>query len=106
MNEFQKLSETLEIDELSFRELAVFCVIAYRMSVNPMPIIRKYFALNRSTIPVHYIETECSVSYEEILALTKSKAPELIIINAIKREGLVRAVNIFHLKGSMARRIN
>jgi len=106
MNEFQKLNELMEMDELSFRDLAIFCVTAYRMSVNPMPILRNYFALSKTTIPAHYIETECSVNYEEILTLTKSKASELIIVNAIKREGLVRTVNIFHLKGSMARRIN
>jgi len=99
MHKLNKLKEMMVDDELGFSDIKQFCMIGYRMNANPLPIFRKYVDLSGAGIPVHYKESECSLSYEEVALLVKSKANPLLILNAIKHEGMVRAVHIIQKVG-------
>lgn len=94
-----RLKEMMSMDELGFTDIKQFCITGYRMNANPLPIVRKYVDLSGAHIPVHYKESESSLSYEEVSLLIKSKADPLLILNAIKHEGMVRAVHILQRIG-------
>ena len=95
-----KLKEMMHCDELGFTDIRQFCVIGYKMNANPLPIFRKYVDLCGGNIPVHYKESESSLSYAEAELLLKTKADPLLILNAIKREGMVRAVHVIQKIGT------
>lgn len=86
-NMIQKLSKALSQDGLTFKKLARYCEVEYRMNFNPLPAIRKYISHYRVDIPIHYIETGHRMDRDDVLNKVCGRAVPLIVIIAQKKEG-------------------
>lgn len=83
----QKLRKALIQDGLTFKKLARYCRVEYRMNFNPLPAIRKYISHYGVDIPIHYIETGYRMHRDDVLDKVCGRAVPLIVIIAEKREG-------------------
>jgi len=90
----QKLSDVLVQDGLTFKKLATYCKVEYRMNLNPIPAIRKYLVYNGINIPIHYIETGFQLHRDEILHRVRGRAEPLIVVIAKKKEGYCLRVDM------------
>ncbi len=89
-----KLRNALIQDGLTFKKLAQYCEIEYRMNFNPLPAIRKYITHWGVDIPIHYIEKPYEIHRDDVLNIVCGRAVPLIVVIAYKREGYCHGVDM------------
>lgn len=93
-DDMTKLIDLLQLDGLDFTILANYCKVAYRMNLNPIPAIRKYFTNSGVHVPVHYIETRRTMDSFDILNKVCGRAVPLVLVIAKKRDGYCMEVTM------------
>ena len=94
-----ELSQFMAMDNLTGKDLKDLSLILYKMNVNPLPIIRKYIEKSEIDIAVHYMEGKIPNTCTMLERVKKRKFP-LLILFAVKEEGMVQCVKIYEYDGS------
>jgi len=97
--DLNRLREVLESDELSFQEIKRMCSTLYKMNNNPLPAIRSYLKKYSLDIPIHYMESNRLLEHSEIFSRVFGRHVPLLVLNARKDEGMVRAVHMYEYDG-------
>ena len=100
-----QFKELLDRDGLLLTEIEDFCTTMYRIDDNPLPIMRKWLKRNNMDVPIHYIESDITAKHsDDIMLRVCGRAIPLIIVEAVKIEGLVAEVNIYFISDTILNR--
>lgn len=101
LNDFKALLYT---DELFFEEVEEYCRLMYHIGENPLPILRNWLKRNKVLLPIHYIESDKTMHTDDILNKVCGRAIPLLIVEAVKVNGLAENVNIYFITGEILNR--